>query len=61
VLTELLLWPFLLLRQPWRVPYLLLSFADVLRLFPSTLRKRRQVQARRRVSAAQIRRYFKGF
>lgn len=61
MLTELLLWPFLLLRQPWRVPYLLLSFADVLRLFPSTLRKRRQVQARRRVSAAHIRRYFRGF
>ena len=59
-LTELLLWPFLLLRQPWRVPYLLLSFVDVVRLFPATLRKRRVVQAGRRVSAQHIRRYFRG-
>ena len=60
-LTELLLWPYLLLRRPWRVPFLLLAFADVVRLLPATLRKRAEIQARRRVPANHVHQFLRGF
>lgn len=59
-LTELLLWPILLVRRPLRVPYLLLCFSDVVRLLPAMLRKRRTIQSRRLVPASGIRRFFRG-
>ena len=60
-LTELLLWPYLLLRRPWRIPFLLLAFADVVRLLPDTLRKRAEIQARRRVPANHVHQFLRGF
>ena len=60
-LTELLLWPFLLLRLPWRVPFLMMGLADVFRLLPAALRKRREIQRRRRVPADHVRRFLRWF
>jgi GT2 family glycosyltransferase len=61
LLTELLAWPYFLLRHPFRVPYLALAVVDYLRLLPLTLRKRRLIQGRRRVDDRYIRQFFKGF
>ncbi len=61
LLTELLTWPYFLLRRPLRVPYLALAIVDYLRLLPLTLRKRRLIQGRRRVNDRYIRQFFKGF
>ncbi|OGG44837.1 MAG: hypothetical protein A3F84_00460 [Candidatus Handelsmanbacteria bacterium RIFCSPLOWO2_12_FULL_64_10] len=61
LLTELLAWPYFLLRHPFRVPYLALAVVDYLRLLPLTLRKRRLIQGRRRVNDRYIRQFFKGF
>ncbi|MCC7263631.1 MAG: glycosyltransferase family 2 protein [Candidatus Latescibacteria bacterium] len=61
LLTELLLWPYLLLRWPRRAPYLALALVDVLRLFPQAWRRRRLIQSRRQVSAAHIRGLLRGF
>lgn len=61
ILTELLLWPFLLLRLPWRVPFLMMGLADVVRLLPATLRKRREIQRRRRVPADHVRKFLRWF
>ena len=60
VLTELVLWPFLLLRKPWTFPYLLLAVVDVARLLPNALRWRREVQQRRCVPSSHIRRQLRG-
>ncbi len=60
-LTELLLWPYLFLRFPLKAPYLGLALADVARLLPTALRRRRHIQERRRVGSAHIRRFFRGF
>jgi GT2 family glycosyltransferase len=61
MLTEALVWPYLLARHPRRVPYLSLALVDVLRLLPSCLAKRRHIQARRRVPGEYIRQFFRGF
>ena len=55
ILAEPLVWLYLLLRLPWRFPYLLLALADTCRLLPRALRGRRQLMRRQRVSAAYIR------
>ncbi len=55
ILAEPLVWLFLLLRLPWRFPYLLLALADTCRLLPRALRWRRQLMRRQCVSAAYIR------
>jgi GT2 family glycosyltransferase len=60
LLTELLLWPYLLLRWPLRAPYLALALADALRLLPLALRRRRLIQSRAQVSAAHICGFFRG-
>lgn len=61
LLTEALTWPYFLLRRPLRVPYLALAVVDYLRLLPLTLRKRRLIQAGRKVSDDYIRGFFRGF
>lgn len=60
LLTELLLWPYLLFRWPLRAPYLGLALVDVLRLLPLALRRRRYIQGRRQVSSAYIRGFLRG-
>ena len=60
LLTEVLLWPYLLLRWPWRAPYLALALVDVCGLLSTALRRRRCIQGRRQVSSAYIRRFFRG-
>jgi GT2 family glycosyltransferase len=60
LLTDLLLWPYLFLRWPRRAPYLSLALADVLRLLPLAWRRRQLIQARRQVSSARIRGFFRG-
>lgn len=52
LLTDLALWPYLCLRQPTRVPYLLGGIVDVLRLLPGTLRRRAALAARGAQSVA---------
>lgn len=59
ILAEPLVWIYLLLRLPWRFPYLLLAYVDVARHLPAALRWRRQVMRRRRVSAAYIRQFLR--
>ncbi|MDA0333536.1 MAG: glycosyltransferase family 2 protein [bacterium] len=60
LLTDLALWPFLCLRQPWRVPYLLGGIIDVIRLFPGTWRRRRVLQARSRLGSQAVRPWLQG-
>ncbi|MSR82322.1 MAG: glycosyltransferase family 2 protein [Candidatus Latescibacteria bacterium] len=60
LLTELLLWPYLLFRWPLRAPYLSLALVDVLRLLPLALRRRRYIQGRRQVSSSYICGFFRG-
>ncbi|MBI2505131.1 MAG: glycosyltransferase family 2 protein [Candidatus Latescibacteria bacterium] len=60
LLTELLLWPYLILRWPLRAPYLGMALVDVLRLLPLALRRRRCIQGRRQVTSAYIRGFFRG-
>jgi GT2 family glycosyltransferase len=61
VLTEPLVWIYLFLRRPLRTLYLLLAWADVVRLLPQVWRRRQVIQRRRRVGPARIRRFFSGF
>jgi len=61
LLTEPLVWVYLLVRRPLRFPYLLLALLDVFRLFPVTWRKRRHIQRHNEVTAAYIRRFLRGF
>ena len=60
LLTDLALWPFLCLRQPLRVPYLMGGIADVLRLLPGTWRRRRALQARARQGSQAVRPWLHG-
>ena len=59
-LFELILWPYLLLRQPFRFPYLMSCWIEVIRLLPTTLRKRSEIQHRRCGSSSYIRRFITG-
>lgn len=61
LLTEPLVWLYLLVRRPLRTAYLLLTFVDVARLLPTAWRRRRLIQGRSRVGAAHVRRFFCGF
>lgn len=61
VLTDLLLWPYLCLRLPTRVPYLLGAITDVLRLLPVTWARRRALQRRARVASAAVRPWLRGW
>jgi len=61
LLTEPLVWLYLLVRRPMRLPYLLLAVVDVLSLLPAALHKRRRIRSGRRVSSAYIRRFLRGF
>ena len=61
LLAETLTWPYLLLRIPGRVPYLLGAISEYLRSLPDTLAKRRIVQNRRRMDDRYIWRFFRGF
>ncbi len=60
LLTDLVLWPFLCLRQPLRVPYLLGGIVDVLRLLPGSWRRRRVLQQRSRRGAQAVRPWLHG-
>jgi len=58
VFTELLLWPYLLVRLPWRFPYLCLALVDAVRLIPWILVRRRWILRQRQVSHRYLRRFF---
>lgn len=58
--TDLALWPFLCLRQPTRVPYLLGGITDVLRLLPDSWQRRRLLQARARLHDEAVRPWLQG-
>ena len=60
LLTDLALWPFLCLRQPLRVPYLLGGIADVIRLLPGSWRRRRLLQERSRLGGEAVRPWLSG-
>ena len=60
VAADLALWPFLCLRQPWRVPYLLGGIIDVLRLLPGSWRKRQLLQGRARLRSEAVRPWLSG-
>ncbi len=60
-LADLLLWLFLIVRSPWRIPLLMWAYIDVFRLLPETLRKRRAIQGGRTVEERHIRRFFRGW
>jgi GT2 family glycosyltransferase len=59
VLAEPLVWLYLLLRLPWRFPYLLLALSDACRLLPTALRWRREIMRRQRVTPAHIRQFLR--
>ncbi|MEE2657977.1 MAG: glycosyltransferase family 2 protein [Candidatus Latescibacterota bacterium] len=61
LLSEFLLWPYLLLHKPLRIPYLLGTWWDVLRLLPRAWRRRRELHGRLRASSASIRPFLRGF
>ena len=61
LVTEVLLWPLVLLRQPTRIVQLVLGCLDVVRLGPLMWRRRRYVQSRRQVADGYIRRFFVRF
>jgi GT2 family glycosyltransferase len=61
ILAELLSWPYLLLRAPGRLPVMLSARAQLIRLMPLALWKRRRIQARRRVGARRVLAHFVGF
>jgi GT2 family glycosyltransferase len=60
LLTDLALWPYLCLRQPLRVPYLLGGITDVIRLLPDTLRRRRVLRARSHLTWQAVRPWLQG-
>jgi GT2 family glycosyltransferase len=60
LLTDLLLWPFLCLRQPWRVPFLLGGIVDVLRLLPTSWRRRQTLQQRAKQGSQAVRPWLQG-
>lgn len=61
VLAELLSWPYLLFRAPGRLSVLLDARASFLRMLPLALGKRRTIQARRKIGARRVLRFFVGF
>ena len=61
LLSEPLVWLYLLVRRPLDFPYLLLALVDAVRLMPATLRKRRQIRRQTVVSPAYIRRFLRSF
>jgi GT2 family glycosyltransferase len=61
LLTEPLVWLYLLVRRPVNFPYLLLALIDAVRLMPITLRKRRKIRRQTIVSSAYIRRFLRSF
>lgn len=60
LLTDLLLWPYLCLRQPLRVPYLLGAIVDVFRLLPSSWTRRRALRRRARCRGEAVRPWLRG-
>lgn len=60
-LADLLLWAYVTVRSPLRIPLLIGAYFDVLRLLPDILRKRKAIQAGRKVEERQIRRFFRGW
>ena len=60
LLAEPLVWLYMLMRLPWRLPYLLLALSDAVRLLPAALRWRHQVM-RRRVPAGDMRQFVRWF
>ena len=61
LLTEVLTWPYFLMRTPLKVPYLLLSIYDYFHMLPSTLMKRAVIHRNRKVDDRYIRQFFRGF
>jgi GT2 family glycosyltransferase len=59
LLAEFLYWPYLLLRIPHRLPVFIQVPVDYLRLFRNTIKKRRCIQKRRRVSDREILKFFR--
>ena len=60
-LADVLLWLFLIVRSPWRIPLLMRAYIDLFRLLPETMRKRRPIQGGRTVEERYIRRFFRGW
>ena len=60
LLLEPLIWLYMLVRLPWRLPYLFLALCDAIRLLPAALRWRDQVMRRRR-AADEIRQFVRWF
>lgn len=60
MVTDAMLWPYLCVRQPRRVSYLLGSITDVLRLLPSVWQRRRRLRERDRLGAAAVRPWLQG-
>jgi GT2 family glycosyltransferase len=61
MLTEGLLFWYVLLRRPGSLGNLLGAWREALRLLPDARRQRRQIQARRTVDWQSLRPYFRGF
>ncbi len=57
--AELVLWPYLLLRQPWRFPALLRTPFELLQRLPAAIRWRREIQRRSEPERASIRAWLK--
>lgn len=59
--AEVLLWAYLALRIPWRLPQLVAGVADYIRKLPTALEKRRTIRRRKRTSDDYMYQWFKGF
>lgn len=60
-LGELALWPYLLLRQPWRFPALLKTPLELCQRLPRAWRWRREIQKRRDATIGSLRPWLKGW
>jgi len=61
LIGELLLWPLLFLRQPWRFPALLKTPVELLVRLPGVWRWRREIQRRRSPEAGSVHRWLRGW
>jgi hypothetical protein len=61
LIGELLLWPLLFLRQPWRFPALLKTPVELLVRLPGVWRWRREIQRRRSPEAGAVHRWLRGW
>jgi GT2 family glycosyltransferase len=59
--AEIVLWPFLLLRQPWYFPALLKTPFELLKRLPRVHRWRRAIQSRRDTRVGSLRSWIRGW